>query len=172
MVVIFLVENCKILILDENFPAGAIPGVGPFLTPKTPKRGSRTPGAPRQGEPVRADLGPQGAQKVVLGGLSQGGPPPAGDGGFGALNPPKWPLIPLEPGRTGKFIAEKSQFPHKTPQLNCATLGYPLGCTKNGHFWGSGTPLGGPPGDPPGTCLLYTSPSPRDLSTSRMPSSA
>ena len=24
----------------------------------------------------------------------------------------------------------------------------------------------------PGTCLLYTSPSPRDLSTSRMPSSA
>ena len=27
-------------------------------------------------------------------------------------------------------------------------------------------------GDPGGTCLLYTSPSPRDLSTSRMPSSA
>ena len=26
--------------------------------------------------------------------------------------------------------------------------------------------------DPQGTCLLYTSPSPRDLSTSRMPSSA
>ena len=26
--------------------------------------------------------------------------------------------------------------------------------------------------DPDGTCLLYTSPSPRDLSTSRMPSSA
>ena len=26
--------------------------------------------------------------------------------------------------------------------------------------------------DPIGTCLLYTSPSPRDLSTSRMPSSA
>ena len=29
-----------------------------------------------------------------------------------------------------------------------------------------------PKGDPPTTCLLYTSPSPRDLSTSRMPSSA
>ena len=27
-------------------------------------------------------------------------------------------------------------------------------------------------GDDAGTCLLYTSPSPRDLSTSRMPSSA
>ena len=27
-------------------------------------------------------------------------------------------------------------------------------------------------GDPSGACLLYTSPSPRDLSTSRMPSSA
>ena len=29
-----------------------------------------------------------------------------------------------------------------------------------------------PKGSPPGACLLYTSPSPRDLSTSRMPSSA
>ena len=28
------------------------------------------------------------------------------------------------------------------------------------------------PESPPGICLLYTSPSPRDLSTSRMPSSA
>ena len=27
-------------------------------------------------------------------------------------------------------------------------------------------------GEGPGSCLLYTSPSPRDLSTSRMPSSA
>ena len=37
--------------------------------------------------------------------------------------------------------------------------------------WGGPLPDDGT-GAPPALCLLYTSPSPRDLSTSRMPSSA
>ena len=39
-------------------------------------------------------------------------------------------------------------------------------------WWGLTQPFAGAVADRIGTCLLYTSPSPRDLSTSRMPSSA
>ena len=44
-----------------------------------------------------------------------------------------------------------------------------------GYYWGDYiSEIGGEDGSPVITqaCLLYTSPSPRDLSTSRMPSSA
>ena len=49
---------------------------------------------------------------------------------------------------------------------------YPWGCSLPNPMLMSGTPFVGREGIRESICLLYTSPSPRDLSTARMPSSA
>ena len=56
----------------------------------------------------------------------------------------------------------------------CQTQHGPVqGIRQEGHLVWYGIPYGASTaGDARWTCLLYTSPSPRDLSTSRMPSSA
>ena len=46
----------------------------------------------------------------------------------------------------------------------------PIGCYCLGYLWNRGSEAGD--ATDPKTCLLYTSPSPRDISGSRMPSSA
>ena len=57
-----------------------------------------------------------------------------------------------------------------TPQAGPSSQGSPLPSTSR-HIWAPRSPWRGSPWSNAG-CLLYTSPSPRDLSTSRMPSSA
>ena len=87
MVVIFPVENCKILILDENFPAGAIPGVGPFLTPKTPlkpqKGGLEHPGLLGKESPFERTWVPKGPKRSFWGVSARGGPPRPETGALG-----------------------------------------------------------------------------------------
>ena len=57
----------------------------------------------------------------------------------------------------------RAQSPNRQPHFPCVKLGLPSpGTTWTDNFGCL----------PHETCLLYTSPSPRDLSTSRMPSSA
>ena len=59
-------------------------------------------------------------------------------------------------------------FPN-SPSVNDTYSANGMTFTWNGTKWERTSPSVGAQG---GTCLLYTSPSPRDLSTSRMPSSA
>lgn len=166
MVVIFPVENCKSLIPDLNFPAGATPENGPFLGPQGSPRGPQGPSTlQKRGQICRGLLGtggvfertrvPRGPKGPKWGsGVTGEGAPPRDPPG-----PPFWALIPLESTPPWKIWFGKSQFPHKTPQLNWYIQGPPLGCTKNGPFWGPGPPPGtpprgaprGPPRGPPGT---------------------
>ena len=51
-------------------------------------------------------------------------------------------------------------------------IGYEGNVDRLGYYLQAGPAIVSPDGGDANTCLLYTSPSPRDLSTSRMPSSA
>ena len=70
----------------------------------------------------------------------------------------------------GKFITlEGIEGSGKSTSLNTIVE---ILTERNIEFILTKEPGGGPLGKTLRTCLLYTSPSPRDLSTSRMPSSA
>ena len=72
-----------------------------------------------------------------------------------------WQLRPAEPTGLIEFIG--GSYLAATPQLSYRRLLEDLAADGLAvHAWAY----------VPGFCLLYTSPSPRDLSTSRMPSSA
>ena len=74
--------------------------------------------------------------------------------------------------RTGKGITINTV--HKIQDFirKKTTLSNPLSLTPDAGIRVSRSAHGGKPQSPSSSCLLYTSPSPRDLSTSRMPSSA
>ena len=75
-------------------------------------------------------------------------------------------VLTLLPGMTYRFdVSDSSNSGHL---LQFSTT--EDGTNGGGSQYSSGYTTNGTAGD--GACLLYTSPSPRDLSTSRMPSSA
>ena len=75
--------------------------------------------------------------------------------------------LSLRASVTGEIVMENVLVPRENLLPNVSGLKGPMGCLNSarlGIAWGT---LGAAE-----ACLLYTSPSPRDLSTSRMPSSA
>ena len=170
--------------------------MGPNLVPRGPPR---TSGAPKRGisgqkVPFRTPRGPEGARYQVKVCLEFKPAGPIG-GSWDQICPP-WTLRGSPGPQMGPFGAQKTLFAYflelcgsiwaitvlDEPGIPLRFSGHPTGLyfekkfphkigpwkfRASGHFGPNGALLG-----PPGTCLLYTSPSPRDATLSRMPSSA